>query len=100
MASPGIPVATDGTYMTTDGKATDGTYMATDDALMVRVGPPELDAHVAQQLGISVDELHRPLELHELWEVCRPAESEVEELHHECLYARLAVQARIRREGH
>jgi hypothetical protein len=55
---------------------------------------------IAQQLGISAEELCRPLELHELWQVCRPAESEAEKLHRECLYARLAVQARIRRERH
>jgi hypothetical protein len=69
------------------------------DILKIRVGVPEADEWVAQQLGISVEELRRPLEFTELWEVCRPAQSEAEKLHHERLYARLAVQARIGREG-
>ena len=72
---------------------------------IVRGGLPEsneqaeADEQIAQQLGIRIEELRRPLALHELWEVCRPAQSEVEKLHRERLYARITVQARIRRVG-
>jgi hypothetical protein len=69
------------------------------ETLRVRVGGPELDEWIAEQLGISLEELRRPLDLHELWEVCRPAEDEAGRLHHERLYARLAVRSRISREG-
>lgn len=86
-------VATDGTPVTTDG-----TPVTTDDTFTVRVGGPDLDEGIAQQLGITVEELRRPLMLQELWQVYRPAESQAEKLHRETLYARLAVQARVRRE--